>query len=307
MRLKEIYLIFLIISMCFLAISCRGNEEPPEIIDNHYDIYNLDYSELYYTYRPSYYEVYEPFNYDMDDNGVIISYYAGHWYYNPVNICLRGINQYDRFVNVQDSLYLDYAFRHRDALIGLMDDNGYFEYRMNYHHFDIYFNDPWYSGMAQGLALSLLSRLAYYANDTISANIAGQVYETLDPASEQSAEVVNVDRDGYAWIEEYPGNPPDRTFNGFMHAIIGLYDYYHLVDNSTEVKNVLSAYLTTVEKYMRDYRNPENISYYCLRHHHIDQTYHKIHVRQLQLFTNFTQDSTFANFADTLITDYWNY
>lgn len=304
---KSLLFILTVIYVISCSVSCNGVSDPPELRDDHYSLRSLDYHELYYTYLPVYYDIYEPFNYTADDSGVIISRYLELWYYNPVDICLRGINLYDRYVNVQDSLYLDYANRHRDALIKLMDENYLFEYRMDYHHFDIFFTDPWYSGMAQGLALSLLSRLAYYAQDTLSENLAHEVYKTLNPYSPLSHEVVDIDDVGYAWIEEYPGNPPDRTFNGFMHAIIGIYDYYHLLNPDEKVGEVLSAYLTTVHDHMNEYRNPGNISFYCLRHHHTDRTYHKIHYRQLNLFTNITQDSSFAKFADTLKTDYCNW
>lgn len=220
---------------------------------------------------------------------------------------MLAINQFDRYWQMEDSLFLDYAQRHRDALVKIMNEDGLFEYRINWHHrLDLILTDPWFSGMAQGQALSLFSRLAYYADDEIARQLADKVYATLDYNQKASNEVVFIE-DRYAWIEEYPDSILDHTFNGFMFAVIGIYDYYHLINDSKSTYKVLSAYLTTIEENMWKFRNPGGVSYYCLRHHHTDPTYHKIHVKQLDYLTEITGDSVFTMFADTLEMDYWDY
>jgi D-glucuronyl C5-epimerase C-terminus len=299
------FILFTLVFIVFCNISC-GRNEPIELKNNDYSFLSLDYNDLFYTYPEVYYQIFDPFNYVMDSNGVVLAQYGDLWYHNPVTISQKGINFFDRYRKVNDSLYLDYTNIHRDALINIMNEVGFFEYRMNYHHFDIYFFNPWYSGMAQGQALSLLSRLAFYADDTLSEALAHKIFQTLDPYS-KFYEVEFIDNDHYAWIEEYPANSPDHTFNGFMFAIIGIYDYYHLLKPDEETRDILSAYLTTVHDYMHEYRNPGTISKYCLRHNHTDTIYHRIHVLQLDYFTKITQDSSFSLFADTLEMDYWNY
>ncbi len=306
--MKKIFTLFFIVACLIYVISCGHNPDEVEIQDNDYTFISLNYDDLYYTYPLVYYQIYEPFKYQADSNGVIINTLKGDLYYNPVTMSQKGINLFDRFRKVEDSLYLDYAIRHRDALCNIMDENSLFEYRVNWHHrLDLLLWNPWYSGMAQGQALSLLSRLAYYAEDSLSESMAHTVYQTINFNSELSEEVVMVDNNGYAWIEEYPANPPDHTFNGFMFAAIGIYDYYHLLNNDENTLSVLSSYLTTINENMHLFRNPGTISYYCLRHHHADTVYHRIHIQQLEYFTEITRDSSFAKFADTLRMDYWNY
>ena len=92
-----------------------------------------------------------------------------------------------------------------------------------------------------------------------------------------------------------------------MFAIIGIYDYYNLLKTDDATKEILSIYLTTIHDLMHEYRNPGDISRYCLGHTHKNETYHRIHIIQLEYFTEITQDSSFAKFADTLRMDYWNY
>lgn len=298
---------YLFLLLVFVVVISCGKVEETEIIDNNYTFINLEYEDLFYTYSLSYFQINPPFNYLQDSNGVILTILKDEKYYNPVSMSQKAINLFDRYWQVGDSLYLDYAQRHRDALADLMNEDALFEYRINWHHrLNIQLIDPWYSGMAQGQALSLLSRLAFYADDSIACEMANRVYATMDFNEEISDEVVCIENN-YAWIEEYPANPPDHTFNGFMFAIIGLYDYYHLLNNDEEVRSVLSSYLTTVNDNMYLFRHEGTASYYCLRHHHTDLFYHKIHIQQLEYFTKITLDSSFAKFADTLRADYWDY
>lgn len=306
--MKKVFAFVFVLFCLLYIISCGRIDDPIVIKDNDYTFINLNYDDLFYTYPLVYYQIYPPFNYQADSNGVILTNLSGELYYNPVTMSQKGINLFDRFQKMGDTLYLDYARRHRNALESLMDENGLFEYRINWHHrLDIFLWNPWYSGMAQGQALSLLSRLAYYAGDSLSEVMAHKVYRTLNFNLEFSDEIIRVGRDGYAWIEEYPADPPDHTFNGFMFAIIGIYDFYHLLSNNEETRSVLSSYLTTVNNNMKLFRNPGTVSFYCLRHHHIDTTYHKIHIQQLDYLTEITNDSSFTKFADTLRMDYWDY
>ena len=305
--MKNVFSIAVIIVALVLIFSC-GEDPEIEINDNNYSFLHLSYENLFYTYPQVYYQIYEPFTYTEDSNHVILTNLNGKLYYNPVSMSQKGINMFDRYYKMSDSLYLVVAQCHRDALKDLMNEDGLFAYHINWHHrLDLLLWDPWYSGMAQGQALSLLSRLGFYANDSISQRMAHEVFSTLNFNLELSEEVTYMNEDGYPWIEEYPADIPDHTFNGFMFAIIGIYDYYHLLSTTEETRKVLSAYLTTIHDKMDLFRNPGTISYYCLRHHHSDTLYHKIHIQQLEYFTKITQDSSFATFADTLRMDYWNY
>jgi hypothetical protein len=85
---------------------------------------------------------------------------------------------------------------------------------------------PWYSAMAQGQVLSLLSRLHELTADEAYLAEARRVFRTLaDPGPRKAPWVTWVER-RYLWLEEYPGSPPDHTLNGFLFALFGVYDYY---------------------------------------------------------------------------------
>ena len=165
---------------------------------------------------------------------------------------------------------------------------------------------PWYSAMAQGLVLSLFSRLSELTGVQKWRDAADHTFASyVRPGPCAGPYTVNVDSAGYYWLQEWPWPHmrPDDTLNGHIFSSFGLYDYYLLTADPTALALFRGA-LTTVEHYVPAFRNPGWISHYCLAHLACNAKYHQIHVElMLQLFT-ITQDLTFARFADLLENDY---
>jgi hypothetical protein len=165
---------------------------------------------------------------------------------------------------------------------------------------------PWYSAMAQGLALSLFSRLSEFTGLRKWRTAADHTLASfLRPGPCVGPYTVNVDPAGYYWLQEWPWPhmAPDNTLNGHCFSAFGLYDYYHLTGDPNALA-LLRGALTTVEHYFPAFRNPGWISHYCLDHQACNAKYHQIHVGlMLQIYT-FTQDLKFARFADLLEGDY---
>ena len=165
---------------------------------------------------------------------------------------------------------------------------------------------PWYSAMAQGLVLSLFSRLSELTGVQKWRDAADHTFASfVRPGPCAGPYTVDVDSAGYYWLQEWPWPHmrPDDTLNGHIFSSFGLYDYYLLTADPTALALFRGA-LTTVEHYVPAFRNPGWISHYCLAHLACNAKYHQIHVElMLQLFT-ITQDLTFARFADLLENDY---
>lgn len=165
---------------------------------------------------------------------------------------------------------------------------------------------PWYSAMAQGLVLSLFSRLSDLTGVQKWRDAADHTFASfLRPGPCAGPYTVNVDAAHYYWLQEWPWPhmKPDDTLNGHIFSSFGLYDYYLLTADPTALALFRGA-LTTVEHYFPAFRNPGWISHYCLAHLACNPKYHQIHVQlMLQLYT-ITQDLTFARFADRLENDY---
>jgi D-glucuronyl C5-epimerase C-terminus len=165
---------------------------------------------------------------------------------------------------------------------------------------------PWYSAMAQGLVLSLFSRLSELTGVPKWRDAADHTFASfVRPGPCAGPYTVDVDSAGYYWLQEWPWPHmrPDDTLNGHLFSSFGLYDYYLLTADPTALALFRGA-LTTVEHYFPAFRSPGWISHYCLAHLACNAKYHQIHVQlMLQLFT-ITQDLTFARFADLLENDY---
>ena len=168
-------------------------------------------------------------------------------------------------------------------------------------------SSPWFSGMAQGEALSAFSRLAQITGRDDYREIAGLIFNSFLYTREASKVVdpwtVTVDDDGLYWIEEYPENPPAHTLNGKIFAIWGLYEYYQLT-GSEVAKQLTQAAITTVYETIDAFRVPNQMSYYCLGHNVQDSGYHMIHIRQLERLYELTGLEKFSEYGSLLRSDY---
>ncbi|KAE9418949.1 hypothetical protein Angca_008118, partial [Angiostrongylus cantonensis] len=93
-------------------------------------------------------------------------------------------------------------------------------------------NAGWHSAMAQGHALSLLTR-AYAATRNVTyLTVATEALKLF----EKDAVIGGVRSMlfDHVWFEEYPTTPGSFVLNGFMYSLIGLYDFKS-VQLSTEV------------------------------------------------------------------------
>ncbi len=108
----------------------------------------------------------------------------------------------------------------------------YFPYPFNYTHNEhsgLVFTAPWYSGMAQGEAISLFVQLAQLTDiteeeRTLYLAAADGAFASLLCADDTDPWVVNKDSSGFFWIQEYPVDAPgtsDYTFNGMIFARSG--------------------------------------------------------------------------------------
>jgi hypothetical protein len=165
---------------------------------------------------------------------------------------------------------------------------------------------PWYSMMAQGLALSLFARLAETTKQARWWTAADRTFASfLLPFQAGKPWGVYV-KDGLIRFEEY-AHPRklwgDLTYNGHNFAVFGLYDYWALTENRTCLA-LLRGGMTTARDLIPSLRVRNFRSHYCLRHHYDSGHYHSIHIGQLQKLFAITHDQAFARHADLLYADY---
>lgn len=164
---------------------------------------------------------------------------------------------------------------------------------------------PWCSGMTQGVALSAFVRTYRLTRNRAYRQTSERLFRSLRVPfkDERKPSAADVDDEGYLWIEEYPGAKPDRTFNGFIFAMYGVFDYWMLT-KSEEAYRMLQGCAATILRYYPEMRRPGLVSNYCLTHRVQSASYHMHHVTQMLWLYTLTRDTRFARMADELWLDY---
>ena len=280
----------------------------PEFRFDPYEIVELDMSERWYNWM---YPIGFDLDFPHDADGVIVSYWNNGYHYHPWQVADKAIWYLAGYQQTSDERYLDfvYSYARRLALMGIRKESGIFlpytfDYALHAGNENEVMMYPWFSGLAQGNALSFFSRAYETTGDNYFKALADSLFNTfmlID--SDSDIWTVFVDSLNYYWIEEYPFSPKTHVLNGFLTAIFGLYDYY-LISHDGRCAILFEASCTTIARYVHEFRNPGDISFYCLLHKAPLLGYHHLVIQQLRYMTDITSAEYFGAFADTLEADH---
>lgn len=261
-------------------------------------------------------------DYHLNADGVYMKYTAdGKSYDHPVGQIQFGLGCITSYRVETDptrkAAFLKRARAQADRLIAKrVETRGawYFPYPFDFTHAEhsgVVYKAPWYSGMAQGEAISLFAQLAAL-EDGISADdralyrtAADGAFASLLRADNTNPWVVNKDKAGYLWIQEYPfktAGTGDYTYNGMIFAMFGVWDYFQLTGNELAAQ-LYDGACTTIARYFTLLRNPRWFSYYCQTHRIPANTYQHHHITLWQQLNWQTNSSVFAHQLDMLIED----
>ena len=318
MRLRKHFVVSILVSMS-LSYSCsekrtdEGIDLIPikyfdECVKYEFEILALEYDELPNTryQKNAVSDSVSP----RDNEGVILFEYSDSLFYHPVNMCHKSFALLDFFIRSNDSTYLNALENNLRRLMKEsieFDNAAYLTYGFDYRlhgHEDGWLPAPWYSGMAQGEALSVFVRTFTATGDSVYLKFAEKLFASFARLRGESTPwTVFVDDKGCYWIEEYPTDEPSKTLNGFMSAMFGVYDYYQLTGND-DAKKIFNSCLSTVKNYVPLFRRPGGPSYYGLTFQRYYSGYHNIHIQQLRILEKMTGDTFFGGWADSLYADY---
>jgi len=167
---------------------------------------------------------------------------------------------------------------------------------------------PWYSGMAEGYALTAFVRLFEITGDAKWKLAADGTFAALERGTVPGDPFVSwVDSETNLWIEEYPRpgvTNSEKVLNGHIFGIYGLYDYWQLT-KSQEALAMLKGAITTVEKMVpTKFRRVNAASVYSLRHQLNSITYHRVHVEQLVYLHQMTHRAVSVSTANLFRSDF---
>ncbi|WP_314147571.1 D-glucuronyl C5-epimerase family protein [uncultured Leifsonia sp.] len=253
----------------------------------------------------------------VDDDGALIVHWPGYDdpVYHPVgflNYTMNAIHAHDL---TGDAEYLRRAIATATALRDggtTVDGALWFAYPFEFApHGEpaLTMQAPWWSGMAQGQALSAFSRLYARTGDAMWRTAAEAVFATFTAVPASGGPWFVDTSDGHLWFEEYAGEvAPLHVVNGHIYALLGLADYDGMTADPV-AQTLFDGGATTILETFGTWRVPDGISYYCASQYCADSawqppSYHRGVSAQLVTLAELTGDDRFRSDAELLDQDY---
>jgi heparosan-N-sulfate-glucuronate 5-epimerase len=231
--------------------------------------------------------------------------------YNPIAIAQWGLANYNCYCQTNDAVHWQKTLKAADWLTANLEQNAHGLWVWN-HHFDWEYRDtlkaPWYSGLAQGQGISLLTRAHAHAGDERFQNAADKAFVALTrPIAEGGVlfEDLLQDRRKNLWIEEYLVDPPTHILNGFIWALWGVLDFWLSCANAL-AKEIFDRGVETLVRnlarfdtgYWSLYEQPKEERSRTRLKMLASPFYHQLHIVQLRVMSRLTGDTRFAVVAE---------
>lgn len=216
---------------------------------------------------------------------------------NPVNVCSFGLGCLDMYLDTNDKDYLDKFFLMANWLCDNQETHK--EMGLWYYRFDWKkMKNPWISGMAQGEALSVLSRAYVITNNRKYLDCARKGFKcfTTDVVDGGVVSYLN----GSIFFEEYPYEGDDTyVLNGFIYAMLGIIDYY-IVSNDNSAFNTFQNAIKTLADNLYLYDNSFWSMYNISKNEPLISSYmyHNLHIVQLGILHEITNEKVYKYYYD---------
>ena len=241
----------------------------------------------------------------LDSSGIPMLDYHGKigLQYNPIAIAQWGLGNYNLYhQNRKEDDRKRRFLAASDWLCSHLENNSFGLSVWN-HHFDWEYRPPlkgpWYSGLAQAQAISLLLRAHAETRSPIYIEAAQKAFASfLKPVAEGG--VVFVDERGNTWFEEYIVAPPTHILNGFIWAAWGVWDYF-IATQDHSAETLFAQAVETLRVNLDQY----DLGFWSLYEQAgtrlpmvASPFYHRLHIVQLRVMYRLTGNSFFREYAD---------
>lgn len=158
---------------------------------------------------------------------------------------------------------------------------------------------PWYSALAQGEALSVLTRAFLLTNDEAYIKLCEKAIVPFNVPVNKGG-LINY-FDSIPIFEEYPS--PLRTvgvLNGFIFSLFGLFDLYLLTQNQNAEK-LFNTGIDSLKKILKKYDLGFWSQYYLFDYpktYTSSSTYHRLMFNQLEAIYFITGEKLFFDYAE---------
>ncbi|KAI1727792.1 D-glucuronyl C5-epimerase [Ditylenchus destructor] len=160
----------------------------------------------------------------------------------------------------------------------------------------------WHSAMAQGHALSVLTRAFNLTGRSDIIQVCRRALHLFRKNATEGG--VSNNLFGHYWYEEYPTTPGTYVLNGFLYSLIGLYDASMIPELKVEATELFDTGVNSLRTFLPLYDTGVG-SVYDLRHLGLKSSpniarwdYHALHVYLLKWLYNITDDKFLNEVAD---------
>lgn len=222
----------------------------------------------YFDYTSALIDYEQNANGRKDENGVKLIYLFDEWIYHPVHIAQYGLIQYGNYIETNDEYYLKDAIAQADYLVSQINNSeakGKLFYSIDNYTVpgtDYVLTAPWSSAMAQGQAISLLSRIYDRTGDKAYLRACQAAMKPLTVDVEDGG--LRHEFMGHAFYEEYSTEQPTYVLNGFMFTLFGLYDCWQITGDQ-QAEKLYQEGIETL-KLILPYYDSNGVSLYHLAH-----------------------------------------
>ena len=233
-------------------------------------------------------------NAPRDANGIVMVAYTWGLEYNPVTVSQLALGQYASWLQTGSTAAWDDFIRQVNWLVTTQQPDGRWLYTFAFAGQPV----PWWSAMAEGQAISALVRAYRATGDARYATAATRASTTFTRLQSDRG-VTSIDR-GDRWYEEYMPPYSPHTLNGFMFALVGVWEYHATFGDSVS-GSLLRDGLHTLQDNLSRF-DTGTWSCYSLLHltgcSYASVHYHTIHIEELRYWYSLTATRTFRTYAD---------
>lgn len=223
-----------------------------------------------------------------DADGIIMTKYE--WrstpVYNPTNIALQSLHWYEAWLHSGSEVALLDFLKHARWLRDKgMDSQGRFPYA--WYHPERRLRAPWYSAMAQGAGISVLTRAYAHTKDPSFLQAAERAVAPFT----KDVSAGGVVTEGGKWLEEYPDGY--HVLNGSVFALWGLWDLKRTCGDVTAAA-VWDKAVANLRDRLSRYESHGAILYELREDHFAFPDYYDLQNRQLDALAVLAQEPRFS-------------
>lgn len=217
--------------------------------------------------------------------------------YHPIVIIQYALANYNLWIREKENKYKDNFLKCAYWLVDNATSDLDRKTSIWYYNFDLLhppIKAPWYSGMAQGQALSVIARAYEITQSPKFLRIGIKAMASFNYTLDDEGCVSKLD-DNTKFIQELAYPPAIFILNGCIYGVIGLFDFIHVTNLD---KTILEPYINGLKRLIPKYDMGVWSKYSLgMRFHLADDYYHDVHILQLNKMFEISGAIIFKKYA----------